>query len=689
VALTSVDLTLDVYNGAGSPVQQGVAFFSPSSPLTDTTDHEYVWQTPIPVALEPPPGAAEDWLPTVSLYSTDSTNLSPAGWAWSVTFDAPGAPEPFTFFLPHTAGADQYLSAQTPYYTSPVLTGYVPLPAASPSAGEVLTATGAGDGTTWGAAGSSGLPLPSGTAEPGYVPVATGTGSVTQWFPGPGLIPSGDTSGAIDTANIQALLNLGGTAVLQAQLYYYNAPFTVPAGGGIACLVPSQSFGDPGANYGVGGLPLQGCILKATSTFSSANASTGTIVMTAANGVQGGGQRLENISLDLSNTPNGNNLDGILIQNNTACVTLRDVTVYGGSGQLGGDCLHAAASLYQPPDLLRIEDCHFVGGTGGVTLNGVADSYVSNTESTGNTNYAWNVTNGNNSRFLGCKGETSTGGPGWLFTAGSGFTGVVHLALCTSQSNFGDGFKFTGTGTPTYHMIACSDDGSGVNGGSGGGSYSGLNVTSFSGFVEATGWDTRVSSVTTSPQYGVSMTSSNSLSVAPGNVAGQTSAFHNGGGNTSFIGPVAPGGFLCTPTQYAPGTLTSYSTSSTTYSAVSSANINTGSFQAPPSGSVLVTASFVYSQATGDTIIGFTLGTHGSVTPVCDTWQPTTANTSVDAFGSIPFLVTGLTPGTSYTLDLLFAANGDPLSVNCVGLSATTLNTSDKGGPVTMVVHAV
>jgi hypothetical protein len=554
VALSSVELTLDVYGGSGQSITQGTAFFSPTSSLTDTTDHEFIWQTPIPVALEPPEGAAEDWLPTVSLYSTDSTNLSPAGWAWTVTFDAPGAPEPFSFFLPYSAGGSQYLSEQAPYYTSPVLYGYIPLPPGTPSAGQVPTATGVGSETVWGATGSTGLPLPAGTAQAGYVPVATGAGSASEWFPGAGLAPLGGSGD--DTANIQGLLNLGGMAALQALSFNFSAPLTVPTGGGITCPIVAQSFGDPGANYGIGGLALQGCILKASSSFADANSSTGCIVMTSPNGVQGGGQRLEGISLDLSNTPNGNNLHGVLVQNNTACVTLRDVTVYGGNAQLGGDCLHAVASLYQPPDLLNMAFCHFVGGTGGVTMSGVADTYVTACESTGNKNYAWNIINGNNTRFLGCKGETSNAGPGWLFTADSGFTGVVHLALCTSQSNYGDGFKFTGLGTGTYQLIACSDDGSGVNGGSGGGSYSGLNVTSFSGTVEATGWNTRVSSATTSPEYGVSMTSSNTLILTNANLAGATSLIHNGGGNislqTPYSGPgLAPSGDITGATDTA------------------------------------------------------------------------------------------------------------------------------------------
>jgi hypothetical protein len=110
-ALNFVTLTLDVYTGNGVPITEGTAFFSPTTPLTDHADHLSVWQTPVPVPLEPPAGAEEGWRPTVSLYATDSTNISPSGWKWMVTFYTPGAPAPFTFSLPFANGSEQYLSA--------------------------------------------------------------------------------------------------------------------------------------------------------------------------------------------------------------------------------------------------------------------------------------------------------------------------------------------------------------------------------------------------------------------------------------------------------------------------------------------------------------------------------------------------------------------------------------------------
>jgi hypothetical protein len=155
--------------------------------------------------------------------------------------------------------------------------------------------------------------------------------------------------------------------------------------------------------------------------------------------------------------------------------------------------------------------------------------------------------------------------------------------------------------------------------------------------------------------------------------------------------PYTSGEFLCPPTIYAPSGLTTESTTSATFAAVSSANINTGAFTAPASGSVLVTAAFVCNQATANSIIGFALAAHGTVTPiVADVWQPTLANTAVNGVTEVPFLVTGLTAGTSYNFDLLFATAtaGDQLNISIQGVSATTLG-SNKAGPVIMTVQGI
>jgi hypothetical protein len=332
---------------------------------------------------------------------------------------------------------------------------------------------------------------------------------VGPFAPG-GLAPSGDPTGTTDTENIQGLLNTFGTAQLGPGTFLYNQPLDLLSAGQL--LGQGQSFGIPIANYGVGGLPLQGTILKATSSFTGADSGTGTVLLNTDSGEQGGGQRIQGISFDWSDLPEGNDLHGIFIENNTACVTLRDITGFGGgtgdANILGGDCLHCIASGGSPPDLLDMAFCHWAGAAGfGVTMSGVADSYITASESTANGSAAWNIINCNNSRWLGAKGETTSGGPGWLLTANAGFTGVLHFTNSTSQANAQDGWKLTGAGTGTYQLNACTDDASGTSG-----TYAGFNVDDFAGVLLGTQLSTRVGSG--APAYGVNITGSPNAVIA-------------------------------------------------------------------------------------------------------------------------------------------------------------------------------
>jgi hypothetical protein len=150
----------------------------------------------------------------------------------------------------------------------------------------------------------------------------------------------------------------------------------------------------------------------------------------------------------------------------------------------------------------------------------------------------------------------------------------------------------------------------------------------------------------------------------------------------------APSAFLCPPNSYAPAAQTILSTTSATLAAVSSGNACTGSFLAPVSGSVLVTASLVAGISAG--VHGsFALAAEGTVTPVLGDVVTYAGTSSTNPPVTVTFVVTGLTPGTSYNFDLLFAvAGGDTMSIAALGVSSTT-PTGTLGAPVTMTVQAV
>jgi hypothetical protein len=149
--------------------------------------------------------------------------------------------------------------------------------------------------------------------------------------------------------------------------------------------------------------------------------------------------------------------------------------------------------------------------------------------------------------------------------------------------------------------------------------------------------------------------------------------------------------FLCPPTSYAPGSQTALTATSTTLTALSSANVNTGSFTAPASGSVLVTVSFVAAFSAANPWAAGLLD-HGGSTIRGYLTQPLDSATSPKRPYTLPFLVTGLTSGTSYNFDLAAAVTStDTLTVYAIGQSSTspTLASGSEGAPVLMIVQAV
>jgi hypothetical protein len=154
MALSYVNLTLDVYDAQGNPLTKGTASFAPSAQLTDTTDHELITQLPIVVTFR-----RDGTLPVVKLLATDNAGALPSGWGWTVTFAGMASPAAaFSFFLPFSGGSSQFLSAQAPVSSVVTMAAYLPLPSGGPpSAGEVPSAIGDGSqNSVWAAGGGGG-----------------------------------------------------------------------------------------------------------------------------------------------------------------------------------------------------------------------------------------------------------------------------------------------------------------------------------------------------------------------------------------------------------------------------------------------------------------------------------------------------------------------------------------------------
>lgn len=336
-----------------------------------------------------------------------------------------------------------------------------------------------------------------------------------------------DETGVTDsTAAIQAALNAcspGDFVYMPNGIYKTTSVLTIP--NGVSLHGPTRMMAYPGGNYGIGGVPFQGAIIRPTGSMTAA------VQFASSGSTQYGNQAIRRIVLDGTNVSSGTG-HGILADA-VAGVTLEDVSVF----DFLGDGLHGVAvsgTGSHPPDFWTITRCKFSGcGGNGVNLQGCADSFITDSEATGNAGAAgWNLVNGNNMRLVGCKAEFNINGFGWLLTAQSGFGGLVHMLCCTSQFNKKDGFNITGTGTGIYNLMNCASDTDGLNGGSGGGSYAGLNVNGFAGTVVADQFVTRVTGSPASPQYGVSMATSNRLTMLGSVLDGATKTVNDGGSNT-------------------------------------------------------------------------------------------------------------------------------------------------------------
>jgi hypothetical protein len=90
--------------------------------------------------------------------------------------------------------------------------------------------------------------------------------------------------------------------------------------------------------------------------------------------------------------------------------------------------------------------------------------------------------------------------------------------------------------------------------------------------------------------------------------------------------------------------------------------------------------------------VAFGLCAHATVTPLVGNPTVPKITASVPTPASVPFLVTTLTPGSSYNYDLMFAGSSAvTLQVLAIGQTSVNPNLSSgaQGAPILMTVQAV
>jgi hypothetical protein len=556
----------------------------------------------------------------------------------------------------------------------------------------------------------------SGTPSSGQALIASSSSAATWGFL-PGLQPSGDTTGATDTTTINSLLSSTGYVQLCEGTFYIDAPLVVPANAVLR--------GFKGATTSVYDMapPSSGTIIRAVTGWSGTGSSIGVIQMT------GSSVRLRDFFLDASNITQ-TNVHGVTDVGSQSPVYMENVGIYDVTGN-GINQNGTAWHLFDVVVCIAYNN----GMQGSFT-----DSVLVNVHcqgcGQGQTGSGFYI-QGGPCKLVACRGDCSAWGYSITATAGSTYQDPIQLIGCGSQRNSFAGYRirnaYSTNGNPPIVLSGCTSDGDGINGtvstasqgsvtgGTGGGGYGaimmyGAGTLLVSGFANTA--STRDTGTTPCPQYGLVTTNdwgggthvpdfvSVSGSFLVGDTApvlesaapyllriGQDTATYSGGiflGAANGDNPApASGQFLCSPSQYAPASLTTLTVTSTTFAAFSSANVNTGSFLAPTSGTVMVTVSCVWETATSGDKIAMALAEHGTLSPIVGYTPVWNENGATPLPGSFQFLVSGLTAGTVYNLDLLGASqSGTSIELLAQGQTSTT-PTFSSGAPVIMSVQAV
>lgn len=271
------------------------------------------------------------------------------------------------------------------------------------------------------------------------------------------VLPSGDTSGATDVANINNVIANGGKCQLvQTPLsapYWINSPLLPTSQSALwgAQRCAASNWDNYSANVGN---PV-GTIIAAVPSFTG----TAFISMPNSTGTQYYGVDLKDFYLD-GNNFTGSTTHGMYVDGAWGACFMSGVTIWRLRGS--GSCLYMTYDTNSGyiPDEWIIEDCKFSAaygsGQAGVYLADLCDSIFSNCRSASHNGPGWQVALGQNTKFIGCKGENNSGA-GFYFT-GLNAGNPVDLIGCSTNANGLDGFLFDntgGTGLGTYTLAGC------------------------------------------------------------------------------------------------------------------------------------------------------------------------------------------------------------------------------------------
>ena len=450
------------------------------------------------------------------------------------------------------------------------------------------------------------------------------------------IVPSGDSSGAADVANINAALTAGkGVFLVPGATYYINAPITPISKSFISGFQWSSASQQD--NYGTGTGNPTGAVIQAVNFTGKAMILMENDTTSQYYGVDISGICLISYSGAMPTTSHG-----IAAYGYWGACFLRGVQIE----KPGCDCLH----LDQSPivtsgfsDDWQVTDCKFSGARNGYGVNianNVADSWFDNCESSENHLDGWSIGWVNNARFSNCKGENN-GGNGWTFR-GTGSTNPCMLSNCSAQLNNNNGFWFGGGQSGTAYMLTgCRSS----NNSQTSGTYAGFWASGCTSKVIGTGC------YATGDAYGAyEGTSSYGMWFTGSYFAGTTAATHDDGTNTNALvnnspaftaAPAIIDGVTVSGTPSAGQAIVATSATAAGWSSVptSGANTFTGAQTAP---------AFIPSGLTGATAASRYVGATTSGAPTSGTFA--VGDYIVDQTGALWICTAAGTPGTWTTV---------------------------------------
>ena len=400
----------------------------------------------------------------------------------------------------------------------------------------------------------------TGTPAAGMIPKATSStaaawvfAGVSDWLNAKAYGAKGDGA-TDDTTALQSALAAavsGQTVYLPAGVYIITAPLTIPTGvtlRGSGSINPSDA-GDVGA------------VIKPSGSF----VGTQVLYLTDVGAVTTYGGSVIDLAIDgvnLTVTADGIRGHGPVRETVIRGVSISNVTGWGVNTTIDSGATGVQWPFQWDVSHMMLDSC----GAGGLSLTSMtdatfADVYVLFCGQGSVKGPGWLITWAGNSTFSQCRAEWC-GTNGWHLT-GAWWTGAgsggMTMTACSTDRNEQHGVLIDASGNGPLILDGLMLRRDGRNANTGGGSYSGLQITNAAipvviGTVSVYPGVDDTGSGTNSPQYGVSVSGSTAVSITAGYVQAATTALNIGTGNgflwispgmTTAIGtPSSPGSYV-------------------------------------------------------------------------------------------------------------------------------------------------